>query len=324
MTGSKELIMMKPPSVKPRLRDAEEADHVGRLADLGYFDIEFTMYGCAYLEKGKLFYKVSSSSEDIYRFIENAHLKEIYPSNIASFTQKYAVPAGMEHLLEYDVKKSLGRQLKNLYPKELFEILAQSAQEVKDCALAIDYLWEKAKELEGHFNEKRLHEFEIELNYMLQINKICMDSCRQLNNWLIKERKNMEEAFLEKDLFMKTIYGICYIEDDRLVYKDNAQYSSICEIRENVIQAGKTVSPIYSQTYGYNYRYRLRDVMTDFCKSLKTVYNEAFMQKISAIADCESGIDTDKFMRNKAILGKKYGKAVSNTLERYRKVWHIE
>ena len=43
----------------------QAAEDVGRRAELGYFDVEFTMYGCAYLNPAdhKMYYKVSSKAE---------------------------------------------------------------------------------------------------------------------------------------------------------------------------------------------------------------------------------------------------------------------
>lgn len=87
MTGNLQLLA--------KMHDKVVAEEVGKMAELGYFDVEFTMYGCAYLEDGKRYYKVSPDAADIYRFIERANLRKILPSNVLQYTKKCAVPAGM-------------------------------------------------------------------------------------------------------------------------------------------------------------------------------------------------------------------------------------
>ena len=61
MTGNLQMLI--------QLHDEVVAEEVGKMAELGYFDVEFTMYGCAYLECGKRYYKVSPEAADIYQFI---------------------------------------------------------------------------------------------------------------------------------------------------------------------------------------------------------------------------------------------------------------
>ena len=48
MTGNLNMMM--------KFRDLQVAEDVGKKAELGWFDVEFTMYGCAYLNDGKMYY----------------------------------------------------------------------------------------------------------------------------------------------------------------------------------------------------------------------------------------------------------------------------
>ena len=105
-----------------KFRDIQVAEDVGKKAALGWFDVEFTMYGCAYWEKeqDKLYYKVSTQAEDIYDFIEQSAAKDIYPSNVLSLSKKCPVPAGMKEWIAQDVKVELAQKLKVIYPKDCF------------------------------------------------------------------------------------------------------------------------------------------------------------------------------------------------------------
>ena len=44
-------------------RDEQMSEEVGIMAELGKFEIEFTMYGCAFCEKEKVHYAVSENAE---------------------------------------------------------------------------------------------------------------------------------------------------------------------------------------------------------------------------------------------------------------------
>ena len=63
------------------IKDAnvQAAEDIGKMAELGYFPVEFTMYGCAYLNPidNKMYYKISSEAEKIYDLIERSMLNKI-------------------------------------------------------------------------------------------------------------------------------------------------------------------------------------------------------------------------------------------------------
>ena len=133
MTGNLQMLM--------RLHDEVVAEEVGQMSELGYFDAEFSMYGCAYLENGKRYYKVSPDAADIYRFIEQSNLRNIFPSNVIQYTKKCAVPAGMQEVIAQDVKVELAKQLAENFPIEFFETLYRLADQVtEDRASAL--LWQ--------------------------------------------------------------------------------------------------------------------------------------------------------------------------------------
>ncbi len=81
---------------------------VGRRAELGWFDVDFTMHGCAYLQNGKVHYKVSSRQKISINLQKQPHWKKIYTSNVLSFKEKYPVPSGMKDLIATDMKRKVG------------------------------------------------------------------------------------------------------------------------------------------------------------------------------------------------------------------------
>ena len=62
MTGDLNILMQVRNKKVSKDMNVRVAEEVGEKAELGYFDTEFTMYGCAFLnpQDGKMYYKVSS------------------------------------------------------------------------------------------------------------------------------------------------------------------------------------------------------------------------------------------------------------------------
>ena len=76
------------------LRDLQVAMDVARKAEMGWFDVEFTMYACSYAIGEKRYYKISAEAEKIYDFIENSRQNGCIASNIMKMTKKCPVPVG--------------------------------------------------------------------------------------------------------------------------------------------------------------------------------------------------------------------------------------
>ena len=68
--------------INEMFRDLRVAETVGQKLEMGWQEIEFTVYGTAYLKDGEMNYKISSEAGKIYQFIENALTEDIYCSNI--------------------------------------------------------------------------------------------------------------------------------------------------------------------------------------------------------------------------------------------------
>lgn len=140
-------------------RDAQAALDMGKKAMLGYFDIEFTTYGTAYLLDGEMNYRISNEDDQIYHFMETAVVKDIFCANIWQYSKRYAVPSGTKDEKELLVKYITARQLQKLYPKELFEQLADIAAMVRENT-AYPLLKQEQELLEGLFEADELRYYE--------------------------------------------------------------------------------------------------------------------------------------------------------------------
>lgn len=312
MTGNLQMLM--------RLHDEVVAEEVGQMAELGYFDTEFTMYGCAYLENGKRYYKVSPDAADIYRFIEQSNLRNIFPSNVIQYTKKCAVPAGMKEVIAQDVKVELAKQLAENFPTEFFETLYRLADQVtEDRASAL--LWQQVEALEGLFDIERLRRFEELLNYMYSCRNLTSQTFADLHRWLKDERKSMMENFETKDIFEKTMYGAMYVDGERLRYVENARLEYVYEKIYDIESQGGVVTPVFAKTYWYNYRYRLADVIRDYKQALQDTFTAEHLEKLEKIryTDRFENLFVDTVLQ----VRERFGIKPVETLLRYGDRWGV-
>lgn len=303
--------------------NVEAARVVGRRAELGWFDVEFIMYGCAYLQNGKVYYRVSSQAEDIYLFTKKAAIENVFTSNVLKFTEKCSVPSGMRDLIANDVKKDLARQLKKMYPVEFFNILSDLAKRTES-DVAATLLWEEAEQLEGIFIEEKINQYELLVQYAMYHHSINANTYQSIMKWICEERKNMDENVVSKDFCEKTIYGFAYEKDEKIKYIDNVLQSYILEKAEQLEQEGYLITPILSHTYWYEQTRRISEILNEFRSLLKDVYDSAYMEKIRMLRDIKvtSDIGTFHTLVNDTRLT--YGNAAADTLTRYGNVWDVQ
>lgn len=295
---------------------------VGRRAELGWFDVEFIMYGCAYLQHEKVYYKVSSQAEDIYHFAETAAVENIYTSNVFRYTEKCAVPSGMYDLIANDVKKDLARELKKQYSISFFKILNDLAERTQDnCAARL--LYREAEQLEGIFSEEKIDQFEILVQYAYRHHSINFDTYQNIMKWIIEERKNMEDDWVSKNFYEKTIYGFAYEKDNHIKYVDNVLQSYVYEKAEQLEQNGYLITPILSHTYWYEQPRRTSEILQEFRALLVEQYDMSYIEKIKKIRDNKTRINKNEFMGLLEMIKNTYGDHAASTILRYGYTWGV-
>lgn len=298
------------------------AENVNKMAELGYFDVDFTMYGCAYQlpNNEKRYYRVSSQAIDIYDFMENAMQQSIYAGNIMTLSKRCHVPSGSKGLMEMLIKQKLAIELHDFYPREFFNQLYILSQYYRN-DVASSLLWEEAELLEGVFDEEKLNKFEVLVHYIYSCGKIESTTYRQLLDWIKEERKNMNDNPICKDLFEKTLYGIAYEKDGCIFYIENAQREYIYKKVYELEQDGRFVTPVFSKTFWYNYTYRLSDVTRDFKRLLRKELDEQYCKRIKMMRNNMNIFKNDEFQNALKQVEQIWGEPCANTLKRYGCRW---
>jgi len=310
------------PNIETLHRDIQTAIDVRKKAELGYFNVEFTMYGCAYLENEQVKYKVSPNKDDIYRFIESANLRDIYPSNVIKHTEKMPVPSGMKELIAQDVKVKVAQKLQKQYSKGYFELVYELAKKAIT-NVAASFLWQEVEKIEGIFEEEKLCQFEVLVEYCYKCKCITKTSYDELKIWLADERKSMEDDMVSKDTFEKDFYAVGYEENGEYKYSVNAHNSVIYEIMHEKEINGTFILPMHTHTYWYNYTKHISDIKTEFLMEVKDKYTIEYCKKIKELRNVASPISKNEYYDILIDVKEKYGDEAEKTLLRYGYRWGI-
>lgn len=277
-------------------RDMQIAQDFSAMAEMGYLDKEFTMYGAAYLGiDDEMKYIISSKQDEIFRFSEMSAYHQICPSPVRCYAEICPVPSGYEEDIAQQVKFRLAKRLQQDYKKPLFESLNHFAQ-IDGNDAAYDLLFEEQEKIEGLFDRDTLAIFEGLVDLAYQKKLLSQRSLNEFTKWMKKIKQQMEDDLVIRDILEKTFYGYAYrIQNGRLKYIINAQHETIFASVLKAQDQGYRPSPIFNKTYYYNYKYTLDDVRNDFNQRIKTLLDEEYIEKISALYEMPSGINSQEF-----------------------------
>lgn len=307
---------------KEYIRDVQVALDVRKMAELGYFDVEFTMYGTAYLVREEMNYRISSNADHIYHFIETAGLEDIYCANIMTITKKYKVASGTKEDKETAVKFMLAKQLQQNYDIQFFKQLRATVELVRDNS-AYDVLQEFQEKITGTFDENMLYLYSelVKSSYInLQLNR---DSYNKLIAWCNIEKRNIGEMPKQKDLFEKDIYGIAYETEQGYQYFENGLRENLYKKKIALLMQGTVCTPIFPYKCCYNYKYRLVDSRKDFQKKLTELMNTDIFECIDKISSRKKKMSIENYTILLSECEKSYGIESARTMEKYLKQWNV-
>ncbi|MBQ3120044.1 MAG: hypothetical protein IJC12_04165 [Peptococcaceae bacterium] len=305
-------------------RDIQAASEVARRAELGWFDVEFTMYGSAYLENGKRYYQVSAEAEKIYESIDRNLQSGFLPTNVISMTEKVPVPVGMRDFIALEVKKELSLQMQQYYPIEFFVYLEQLAEKIEENT-AFDFLDRERERLENCFDAKKLENFELLVEYMYLRRKIDTKNYRLFKDWLMNERKYMDIVIVQKGKSKRQFYGFGYktIASDTVQYISNARKEVVYEKQYELERQGILVTPIFTELYEQPQDVRLPQIRKQFEDDLKRFADYEYINNLQLICTKNSCMERNEFMKCLSEVEDNFGQYARMTLEQYGYRWGI-
>lgn len=301
------------------LRDIQCSSSVGKMAELGKFDQEFTVYGCAYRQSGETYYRVSEHAETIYRFCERSRLSGLYTTKVMSYTERTGVPSGTKDDIWEESKWALAQQLSEIYPDRYLDFVNHlSGIPSNNAAWALLQPWQK--HLEGRFERDQLQLFGHVIDYCFGAKLLYQDNYGQLKDWLENNWRQMEDDVIIKDVYERTLYGIAYRQYGQIFYEYDAKYANVYRKRQQYLSEGVLVTPIYSQTYWFNTFNKFPDVKAQYLDKLGQILAPCLML-MEKIHQLPSFIAPEKFKELYHQAVQEYGE-VAEELKVYGYQWN--
>lgn len=304
-------------------RDEVCADRIGFIASMGAMEEEIVVYGCCYLEAGKVKYRVSADKNEIYQFVLHAADDSLFPTPVHELMERSLIPAGEEDKILYEVEKKLAYQLKAYYPAEYFIAL----QPVCDAAPA-DYAWPLLQQLqeriEGHFNADELQLYERIVLQCSQKKLLTQSKKEQCWAWLQKTRSQMEDDVVVKERYQRTFYGFVYdTASGAKRIKQNMELDRIVEVKLELEHSGAVTGPIVEKTFWFAENSQLANLREQFIQWLDTLCDAETWEIIRQIHQLDSAVDEDAYQQ---VLAKSHELPEQSqyALDWYAQLWQVK
>lgn len=290
-------IMMKGEQFMSELnsRDEQMSEEVGIMAELGKFEIEFTMYGCAFYEKEKVHYAVSENAKKIYDFMYDITNAEKMPTDIHSVSVRTLVPSGAEPYILNEVRNKLVDKLFHLYDEQYFSVLFKLQNVLRNNDAYI-LLKDLRIQLDGVCNREQLQLFQglVETAYRRKI--LWTESYMEFMQWIGWTKQDLEQEPIKSDLYKKTFYGFAYLkENEPLKIHVDGYKNNIYKRIEQKRAQGYEVSNVIQKTYWYNNYYSVTQAKKDFEKYFTTLIGTWYTDCIFKMHQIKTPISQNLF-----------------------------
>ena len=304
-------------------RDVQVAEEFRQMADEGYIDTEFNMYGTVYFADGKRHYLISSNEDKILAMMDEAARKGLAPMPLRTLTKTCHVPLGERENIAYEVKLELANTLREDYPLEFLQDFDAFVQ-VPGSDQAVPLLKEICKKTASIFSKEMLAVTEQLIHYAYSRKTLSRESYVAFEKWVAREKENFEEDTIPKDILHKTWHTLTYVDDrGRLKHLTNARLEWTYHKKMKLEQEGKIVAPVYSKTYWYNNQTSADAIREQHDAYCKEVFGERYMQIVTEIAGYAPAIDPERYESALNAAADTYGAAAAEAMQGYGHTWDL-
>ena len=261
-------------------RDVQVAEDFKKMAEMGYLDQEYTVYGIVYWKDGTRNYVISSDEAKIWEQIKQLLLQDIYPSQIKQLTKICHVPVGEEERIATEVKVALAEYLYHAYPAEALQKIASVLQTIENENLFRE-IEGYCKQVEGCFSADEIYLARALIEFSYIHKNITEVQYRDLLMWLKYEEKNIQNDIVRKDIIEKTFYTLIYSDNrGKKKFATNARKDWIYKKTSQLMQKGIIVAPFFAATYWYHYHDMLDQVKTQHEEKTKKLIDGTYFEII--------------------------------------------
>lgn len=302
--------------------DEQVIREVGRMAELGYIDKEFSVYGCAYWQDGTRHYLTSRCLEKVLVSLEQQAVSGNMVTLPHMVQRISSVPLGEDARMIREVKRQTARELQQAYSEDYLAALAHLAGTPANDG-AYELLESFKEEIDGYFDRDLLCLFDglVDMTYSAKV--LTEKHFTGFKTWLSDINHQLREESIVHDIFHKTFYTIAVVfPNGRVKIHTNAQRERILERRIKLIGEGALVTPIFAKTWGYNYEYNLLCARKDHDKLVPFLLDTGYMDKVRTLHALPTAIDITAYNDLAAHVLAVENALQADTLRYYGHLWH--
>ncbi len=271
-------------------RDIQCGNSFAQLYDLGCFDEEFMVYGCAYREAGKMKYFISSHGEKVYLFKDEAIFDAILTTPVQRKIVRLPVASGEREQIKLRIKLELAKELQAAYAGDYFERLQKwSSARVSD--RAYDLLLREQETINGYFVPERVQLFRGMCKMALESKSLSRERYRPFADWLQYAKRQMENEVFVQGKFRRQFYGFGFKMEGTIHYVFDAHLINVYQKRDQLLADGQLVSPIISKVYGLKMLNQLPEVRKKFHALLEQYVDDVLMEKLETLCSLSPPIE---------------------------------
>ena len=304
-------------------RDLKVAMDFQKMAQNGFIDEEFTMYGCVYLKNGERRYLISDEELKVSEFVDNAWQQGYFPSPVETLKKICPVPAGEREKIGNKVKLDLARKLQEQYPKAF---LQEFTSKYKDGASGEGktILYEYVRSVQNSFSREKVEMATQLVNFAYEAKVLEKESFHALCALLHKEKEKMLHDIIAKDILNRTFYTLMYEKNGRVCYVTNARKEWAIQKKGKLRKEETIVAPIFSATYWYNHQVNLDQVKQMHEKQCKELLNEPYFALVKKLYQAKSQISREELVQYSEQTENQYGASCKEMVQFYSNKWLLQ
>ena len=291
-------------------RDMRCAADVGRMAELGRFATEVTVYGSAVQTlHGQIIYRATEQEDALYHFIQRQRLEEAYYTPILSLRERDKIPFELREDYVLDKKYALMRQMQMIYEDSGYFAVMQPYFLREPNNQSFDALEAYRKEIEGYFDDTVLQLFWGLVGIAYESKVLSAEGLYQLKGWYKKVRKQMSDDPAVEDNIGRTFYGFGYLDvDGARKYIIDTQLMPIVYKRQEILIKGYCTGSILQKTCWFQQFNQMIAVRKSYLQWLADAQNDVYFARLQMIKALP-GVITQNEAAETAEKIKKYAEA---------------
>lgn len=258
---------------------------VGRMAELGGFAEEITIYGCAYKENGEVLYRVTDDPDEVYRFYDGAARQGLLPTLPETYVRREIIPAGQRERMTDEAKIACARQMHAAFDAHFWTLMDALAACAPSNA-AYDILERYRQALDGRYAREPLSLFSVMLDEALRRHRLTPEADARFADWVRENEEKMADDWIFKERCESTFYGFAAINDKQtLRLQVDTSPFNLLEKQQALRLDGRRVTPIFSRVMQYKeqsalpkMRRQFQAWLEDIARRLALPFEEALDQ----------------------------------------------